>query len=276
MGAHSNREGLPLDIAIVIPARYGSRRFPGKPMAMIRGVSLLHRVWLIARAVTGVSRVYVATDDQRVAGHAEEFGASVIMTSPECENGTVRTQQAVRLLKTPPDAVINFQGDAVLTPPWVLQGLVEAFHADPTLHLVTPAVHLAWDELEELRRSKIKTPFSGTLVVFDRFMNALYFSKTIIPSLRERDPARRPPVYRHIGLYGYSVPALERLSTLEATPLEKSEGLEQLRALENGIPIRVVLTDYRGRTHWSVDSPEDAAMVETLIARDGELVPLPG
>ena len=264
-----------MDIAIVIPARYGSRRFPGKPMAAIRGASLLHRVWLIARAVTGVSRVYVATDDERVAGHAREFGASVIMTAPECENGTVRTHQAVRTLADPPDAVINFQGDAVLTPPWVLQGLVDAFHADPALQLVTPAVHLGWDELEELRKSKETTPFSGTLVVFDRFMNALYFSKTIIPSLRERDPAKPPPVYRHIGLYGYSVATLDRLATLAPTPLEKTEGLEQLRALENGIPIRVVLTDYRGRTHWSVDSPEDAVMVETLIVRDGELVPLP-
>ncbi|MEI7609842.1 MAG: NTP transferase domain-containing protein, partial [Rhodospirillaceae bacterium] len=106
-----------LDIAIVIPARFGSKRFPGKPMAPIRGATLLHRVWLIARAVTGVSQVYVATDDARVAEHAHSFGATVIMTSPECENGTVRTHQAMRTLAKPPDAVINFQGDAVLTPP---------------------------------------------------------------------------------------------------------------------------------------------------------------
>ena len=264
-----------MEIAIVIPARYGSKRFPGKPMAPIRGASLLHRVWLIARAVTGVTQVHVATDDERVAEHAHGFGAAVIMTSPECENGTVRVHQAMRGLPRPPDAVINFQGDAVLTPPWVLQGLVDAFHADPSAQLVTPAVHLSWDELEELRESKRKTPFSGTLVVFDRFMNALYFSKTIIPSLRTRNPDQPPPVYRHIGLYGYRFETLERMAALAPTPLEQAEGLEQLRALENGIPIRVVLTDYRGRTHWSVDSPEDAAMVETLIARDGELVPLP-
>ena len=263
-----------MDIAIVIPARYGSKRFPGKPMAPIRGVSLLHRVWLIARAVSGVSQVWVATDDERVAGHARGFGANVIMTSPDCENGTVRVHQAMRSLDRPPEAVINFQGDAVLTPPWVLQGLVDAFRNDPAARLVTPAVHLSWDELEELRRSKETTPFSGTLVVFDRAGNALYFSKTIIPSLRNRD-MERPPVYRHIGLYGYRLDTLDRLAALPPSPLERAEGLEQLRALENGIPIRVVLTDYRGRTHWSVDSPEDAAMVETLIARDGELVPLP-
>ena len=264
-----------MDIAIVIPARYGSKRFPGKPMAPIRGASLLHRVWLIARAVTGVSQVYVATDDERVAAHASGFGAEVIMTSPECENGTVRVHQAMRSLPRPPDAVINFQGDAVLTPPWVLQGLVDAFHTDPTAQLVTPAVHLSWDELANLRKSKEITPFSGTVVVFDRTMNALYFSKTIIPSLRSRDPERPPPVYRHIGLYGYRMGTLDQLAALAPTPLEQAEGLEQLRALENGIPIRVVLTDYRGRTHWSVDSPEDAAIAEALIARDGELVPLP-
>ncbi len=260
---------------MVIPARYGSRRFPGKPMAPISGATLLHRVWLIARAVTGVSQVSIATDDQRVAEHARGFGASVIMTSPECENGTVRVHQAMRTLARPPEAVINFQGDAVLTPPWVLQGLVDAFHADPSARLVTPAVPLGWDELEELRKSKETTPFSGTLVVFDRAMNALYFSKTIIPSLRSRDSARPPPVYRHIGLYGYRFETLERLAALAPTPLEQAEGLEQLRALENGIPIRIVLTDYRGRTHWSVDSPEDAVQVAALIARDGELVPLP-
>ena len=263
-----------LDIAIVIPARFGSKRFPGKPMAPIRGVTLLQRVWLIARAVTGVSQVYVATDDARVAEHAQSFGATVIMTSPECENGTVRTHQAMRTLAKPPDAVINFQGDAVLTPPWVLQGLVDAFAGDPSAQLATPAVHLSWDELEELRKSKETTPFSGTVVVFDRAMNALYFSKTIIPSLRKRDQAQ-PPVYRHIGLYGYRLATLDRLAALPPSPLEQAEGLEQLRALENGIPIRVVLTDYRGRTHWSVDSPEDAVMVETLIGRFGELVPLP-
>ena len=264
-----------MDIAIVIPARYGSKRFPGKPMAPICGATLLHRVWLIARAGSGVSQVYVATDDERVADHARGFGAEVIMTSPECENGTVRVHQAMRSLPKPPDAVINFQGDAVLTPPWVLQGLADAFLTDPAAQLATPAVHLSWDELAELRQSKETTPFSGTVVVFDRFMNALYFSKTIIPSLRSRDPARPPPVYRHIGLYGYRFEALERMAALAPTPLEQAEGLEQLRALENGIPIRVVLTDYRGRTHWSVDSPEDAVMVETLIGRFGELVPLP-
>ena len=260
-----------MEIAIVIPARYGSRRFPGKPMAPIRGRSLLNRVWSIARAVTGVCQVYVATDDERVADHAKTFGAAVIMTAPECENGTERVYQAMCSLPQPPDAVINFQGDAVLTPPWVLQGLVDAFHADPSLKLVTPAVHLSWDKVEEIRKSKEASPTSGTLVTFDKNLNALYFSKTIIPYLRIRTMPE-PPVYRHIGIYGYRFDALNELATLPQTPLEIAEQLEQLRALENGIPIRIVLTDYRGRTHWSVDAPEDALYVEQIIAREGELV----
>ena len=217
-----------MDIAIVIPARIGSRRFLGKPMAPISGRSLLSRVWTIARAVTGVSQVYVATDHETVAHHAESFGAKVIMTDSSCETGTDRVYQAMASLSKPPDAVINFQGDAVLTPPWVIQGLVDAFHADPGLSLVTPAVHLSWDKVEEIRKSKEVSPTSGTLVTFDKNMNALYFSKTIIPYLRIRTMPE-PPVYRHIGIYGYSFPALKQLAGLPQTPLEIAEQLEQLR-----------------------------------------------
>ncbi len=263
-----------MDIAIVIPARFGSRRFPGKPMASIRGRSLLNRVWSIAKMVTGVAEVYIATDDERVADHAQSFGAKVIMTAPECENGTERVHQAMLTLPRRPDAVINLQGDAVLTPPWVVQALADAFHADPSLQLVTPAVHLSWEKVEEIRKSKENSPTSGTLVTFDKNLNALYFSKTIIPYLRIRTMPE-PPVYRHIGIYGYAFDALDRLATLPQTPLEIAEQLEQLRALENGIPIKIVLTDYRGRTHWSVDDPADALKVEEIIDREGDLIPAP-
>jgi 3-deoxy-manno-octulosonate cytidylyltransferase (CMP-KDO synthetase) len=261
-----------MKIAIVIPARYGSRRYPGKPMAPIRGKSLLGRVWSIARAVTGVEQVYVATDDVRVADHAQSIGAEVIMTSRDCENGTERVHQAMLTLPAPPDAVINLQGDAVLTPPWVIQALVDAFHADPALALVTPAVQCSWTQVEEIRRSKEMSPTSGTLVTFDKNGNALYFSKAIIPYLRIINREAPPPVFRHVGIYGYRFDVLDRLARLPQTPLEIAEQLEQLRALENGIPIRVVLVDYRGRTHWSVDSPEDVLKVEELLEREGELV----
>lgn len=260
-----------MDIAIVIPARYGSRRFPGKPLVEIKGRSILNRAWSIAKAVERVSEVYVATEDARVAEHAAGFGAQAIMTSKECANGTERVREALKALPKPPDAVINFQGDAVLTPPSVVQALVDAFHGDPSVRLVTPAVRCSWRQVEEIKVSKEKSPTSGTLVTFDKNHNALYFSKALIPYLRITD-MKTPPVYRHIGIYGYRLATLEELAALEPTPLEIAEQLEQLRALENGIPIKVVVVDYRGRTHWSVDAPEDIAIVEGLIEREGELL----
>jgi 3-deoxy-manno-octulosonate cytidylyltransferase (CMP-KDO synthetase) len=263
-----------MDIAIVIPARYASRRFPGKPLAAVAGHSLLSRAWTIAKSVDGVRDVYIATEDARIADHARALGATAIMTSEECENGTERVREAVRTLAAPPDAVINLQGDAVLTPPWVIQALVDALEADPTIRFVTPAVRCNWRQYDAIVASKETNPASGTLVTFDKRFNALYFSKSIIPYVRSKD-MDLPPVYRHIGIYGYRLDALEELASLEKTPLEAAEQLEQLRALENGIPIRIVVVDYRGRTHWSVDAPDDVAIVEELIGREGELVNFP-
>jgi len=262
-----------MDIAIVIPARYGSRRLPGKPMSLIAGRSLLSRMWGIAKAVQGVAAVYVATDDERVAEHARSFGGEVIMTDPACENGTERVYQAMTRIDRKFDAVINLQGDAVLTPPWVVQGLVDAFHADPATTMVTAAVRLTWETLADLVRLKQGSPTSGTTVTMDKTGHALYFSKGIIPYLRIKDETKPPPVHRHIGIYGYSMAVLTEMATLPQTPLEIAEQLEQLRALENCIPIKVVLVDYQGRTHGSVDAPEDIVEIEAIIKRDGELLP---
>lgn len=260
-----------MKIAIVIPARFGSKRLPGKPMVKVAGVSLLERVWRIAKAVQGVAGVYVATDDERVADHARSFGAEPIMTPSDVATGTDRVRAALQAMNDPPDAVINLQGDAVLTPPWVVQALVDAFHADKSVGMVTAAMRCSWKQLAEIQELKSHSPTSGTLVTLDKFGRALYFSKTIIPYLRTQT-FETPPVHRHIGIYGYTAAVLEQLASLEQTPLEIAEQLEQLRALENGIPIKVALVDYRGRTHGSVDTPEDIPVVEEIIAREGELV----
>ena len=260
-----------MKIAIVIPARFGSKRLPGKPMVAISGVTLLERVWRIASAVTGLSGVYVATDDQRVADHAAGFGARAVMTPADCATGTDRVRAALGAMEDRPDAVINLQGDAVLTPPWVVQALVDCFLADPSLPMVTAAVRCSWRQLAELQELKTHSPTSGTTVTMDKFGRALYFSKQVIPYLRTQT-FDTPPVHRHIGIYGYSAATLEQLATLEQSPLEIAEQLEQLRALENGIQIKVALVDYRGRTHGSVDTPEDIPVVEEIIAREGELV----
>jgi 3-deoxy-manno-octulosonate cytidylyltransferase (CMP-KDO synthetase) len=206
-----------------------------------------------------------------VAEHAASFGADVILTSPDCPTGTDRVHAAVQLMARRPEAVINLQGDAVLTPPWVVQGLVDALHDEPTAGMVTAAVHCSWRQYDEIVALKAESPASGTLVTMDRSGRALYFSKAIIPYLRTRGDAP-PPVHRHVGIYGYSCTILGQLCRLPQTPLEVAEQLEQLRALEHGIPIKVVVVDYRGRTHGSVDSPEDVAFVEAVIAREGELV----
>lgn len=260
-----------MKIAIVIPARFASKRLPGKPMVKVAGISLLERVWRIAKAVNGVSGVYVATDDERVADHARSFGAEAIMTPSDVATGTDRVRAALHKMESPPDALINLQGDAVLTPPWVVQALVDEFHADHSVGMVTAAVRCSWRQLAELQELKTHSPTSGTTVTMDKFGRALYFSKTVIPYLRTQT-FEVPPVHRHIGIYGYSAAVLDQLASLEQTPLEIAEQLEQLRALENGIPIKVALVDYKGRTHGSVDTPEDIPVVEEIIAREGELV----
>jgi 3-deoxy-manno-octulosonate cytidylyltransferase (CMP-KDO synthetase) len=263
-----------MEAVIVIPARYGSTRFPGKPLAMIQGLSLLSRTWQIAKAVRGVDDVYVATDDERIADHAIGFGGKVQMTSPACANGTERILQALHLLRLKPAIVINLQGDALLTPPKAIEALVNALKNDKSLGFATLSTRLQRRQYEELLQQKSNGKPGGTLVTVDRQGKALYFSKSIIPYVRNADDYDNDglPVYRHIGLYGYRYDVLEYLVSLEPTPLELAEGLEQLRALENGIAIKVVEVDYHGRTHWSVDSPEDAKTAEQIILREGEIL----
>lgn len=256
---------------IIIPARKGSTRFPNKPMAPIRGKKLLHRTWLIAKAVQRIDDVYIATDDEEIREKAENFGAKVLMTRPECQNGTERVFDAIQQLQIKPDIAVNLQGDAVLTPPWVIQSVVDVMQKDPSLPLATPATQLDWKHYDEFVQSKAGGRASGTLVVFDLKSNALYFSKGLIPFVRDRQISH-PPIYRHIGLYAYRYEVLTKYVQLAPTPLEEMEKLEQLRALENGISIRVVPVDYRGRTHWSIDNPEDIQVVEDIIGREGELV----
>ncbi|MBX7066548.1 MAG: 3-deoxy-manno-octulosonate cytidylyltransferase [Parachlamydiales bacterium] len=255
---------------IIIPARMASTRFPDKPLALIAGKNMIERVWSIAKAVPGASDVWIATDDPGLASFAKQFGANVLMTSPSCPTGTDRVAEAARKLDGN-TIFFSLQGDAVLTPPWVIDEVLKTMLHDPSIQMATPAVRLKGQALHDFIQSKKGGSSSGTTVVFDQKGNALYFSKALIPYDRnELNPER--PIYRHIGLYAYRMDTLQRLSALPEGPLEKSEKLEQLRALENGIPIRVVEVDYRGRTHGSVDRPEDVSIVEAIIAREGELL----
>jgi 3-deoxy-manno-octulosonate cytidylyltransferase (CMP-KDO synthetase) len=256
---------------VVIPARYASSRFPGKPLANVGGVPMIRRVWAIARAAEGVSRVVVATDDSRIADAVRGFGGEFVMTPESCRNGTERTHAAVAALGAKDAAVINLQGDAVLTPPWVIAALAQAMAQDASIRIGTLATRMAQDAFAALKRQKEGGQAGGTTVTFDRAGDALYFSKSLIPFVKK--PGGELPVYRHIGIYAFRPETLAQYVTLPMGPFEKAEELEQLRALENGIKMRVVQCNYRGRTHWSIDSPADLVEAEAILAREGELLP---
>jgi len=262
---------MPESAVIVIPARMASSRFPNKPLALIKGKTMIERVWHIAKAVPHANEVIIATDSDDLRRFAEGFGANVVMTSPECLTGTDRVAETSRLLDQKHNIFFSFQGDAVLTPPWVIEAVLHAMLADPTIQMATPAVHLKGQTFTDFIASKRGGSSSGTTVTFDKTGKALYFSKAVIPYHREENHPDRM-IYRHIGLYAYRAQTLQQLSLLPEGAFEKSEKLEQLRALENGIPIQVIPVDYRGRTHGSVDRPDDIAFVERIIETEGELL----
>ncbi|MDD3029071.1 MAG: 3-deoxy-manno-octulosonate cytidylyltransferase [Alphaproteobacteria bacterium] len=267
--------------AIVIPARYGSTRLPGKPLAMIAGKTMLQRVVALAQTAAKDDpnvTILVATDDERIEAHAKEIGVNVIMTPVSCPTGTDRAQAAVASLETKPDFILNLQGDAPLTPPDFIRAMIDSFAKEPA-DLVTPVTRLSWEQLDRLREEKKLTPFSGTTVSFDQITGrAHWFSKNIIPAVRKEKDLRAQspmsPVWRHIGLYGYSRAMLETFPSLPEGTYEKLEGLEQLRVLEHDFKIKCVPVDYAGRANMSgIDSPEDIARAEALIAQHGELAP---
>jgi 3-deoxy-manno-octulosonate cytidylyltransferase (CMP-KDO synthetase) len=172
--------------AIIIPARYGSTRFPGKPLVAIGGVSMLARVTEIARSAAEKFRnitVAVATEDERIAGHCAEIGVDCVMTSDVCRTGSDRVLEASQQLGGDFDFVVGLQGDAPFTPVEAPQKLIETFIGDPTCEVVTPVVRLRWSELDALREAKKTTPFSGTTCVTDKTGRALWFSKMILPAM---------------------------------------------------------------------------------------------
>lgn len=256
---------------IVIPARFGSTRLPGKPLASINGKSLIYRTWSIAKTIEHVDEVFVATDDERIMAHAHGFGAKVIMTPVGCRNGTERAFAAANTLSPRPEIILNLQGDAVLTPPWTIQALLDTMLNDSSIGLATTATQMNLEQYHQMLDAKKNHCVGGTTVVFDKNHNALYFSKNMIPFLRKTDVTPLP-LFRHIGLYIYRYNILKQYLSMAPTPLEITEGLEQLRALENGIPIKIVTVDYKGRTHWAIDSQEDIEIAEKIIREEGELL----
>lgn len=273
---------MPLYIAnmktlIIIPARYASTRLPGKPLAEIAGKPMIERTVHCARAATASMHdveIYVATDDERISSYCGEHNIDYVLTSPYCKSGTDRVAQAVNTLQSGADFIINLQGDAPLTPPRFIRALIDAFKKDPC-DVVTPVQQLSWDALDNLRRAKQTTPFSGTCAVFHpQTHHAYWFSKNIIPAMRNEDVRRKgnslSPVYQHVGLYGYSPDMLSHYSDMQESLYEQLEGLEQLRLLENRFVIRCIPVEHRFYVNSGVDSQEDVVRAEAYITNNGD------
>lgn len=265
---------------IVIPARYGSTRFPGKPLTLIAGKTMLQRVYEIAtQAILNIpnTQVVIATEDERIHKAAQEMGAKVVMTPADCKTGSDRALAACEALSSPVDYVVNLQGDAPLTPPFFISAILENLIHHKTAEVSTPYVQLSWQELDNLRQRKINSPFSGTTLTVNQDQKALWFSKNIIPAIRDEEKLRKKqgksPVLGHIGLYAYTYSALKQFVALPEGKYENLEGLEQLRLLENNICIQGVEVDYRDLPVMSgVDTPHDAKRAEELILAYGEIL----
>jgi 3-deoxy-manno-octulosonate cytidylyltransferase (CMP-KDO synthetase) len=220
--------------------------------------------------------VVVATDDERITQHCHDIGIPSMMTSANSPSGTDRVAEVIKQVNDKPDFILNMQGDAPFTPPDFLRAMIQAF-SDSPCDVVTPVTQLSWKQLDELRTNKLTTPFSGTTVTFDtKTGEAFWFSKSIIPAIRQeatlRSQEELSPVFRHIGLYGYSLNMLQHYVTLPEGKFEKLEGLEQLRILEHGYRIHCVPVDFQDHANMSgIDSPEDLVRAEALIAKHGEL-----
>jgi len=261
-----------MDSVIIIPARYDSTRLPGKPLHPIAGKAMIQRVYELANAVKNADAVYVATDDERIVEFVDGFGGKSIMTSKTCRNGSDRCFAAAENLPEKPKFVVNFQGDSPLIPPIFIEKVIDELKTNGDVQIATPAIRVTEETYKHYQQDMAANKAGGTTVVFKKNGDAMYFSKAPIPFLRDYDPADPLPVFKHIGIYGYRYNALETYVGLTPTQLEQIEGLEQLRAMENDIPIRVVTIDPFDRTIWGVDSPQDVERAEAIIAREGEIL----
>jgi 3-deoxy-manno-octulosonate cytidylyltransferase (CMP-KDO synthetase) len=258
-----------MSAVIIIPARYASSRFPGKPLTEIAGKPLIRWSYDAAGQVEGVADVYVATDDARIAQAVEGFGGRSLLTPESCANGTERVAACLDRLPEA-DLLVNFQGDALLTPPAFVQALIAHMEANPDAQVGTIAVRCSAETFRHLAEDAARGRVGGTTTVLDGAGNALYFSKRILPYLPEgRMPDADMPVLLHLGLYAYRRSALERYVAMGTTMLETVEGLEQLRFLVAGVPVAVLALEEQGYPIVEVNNPSDVALVEGILARRG-------
>jgi 3-deoxy-manno-octulosonate cytidylyltransferase (CMP-KDO synthetase) len=257
---------------VFIPARYASTRYPGKPLVELTGAtgekkSLIQRSWEAAKAVDGIDAVYVLTDDDRIRDAAEAFGAEVIMTSSEARNGTERCAEGVAQLTETPEVVVNLQGDAPLTPAWFVSDLVAHMKANPEAQMATPVLLTEADTLANFVTDRKEGRVGGTTAVMRTDGTAIYFSKEVLPYVGSLETP--PEVWHHVGCYAYRPGALTAYAGWPEGPLEKAEGLEQLRFLENGWPVACVKVEGKGRVFWELNNPVDVERIEMVLKKEG-------
>lgn len=264
-----------MSVLIVIPARFASTRYPGKPLVELRGATghkrtLIERSWRAAMSVAGVDRVVVATDDDRIRTAAEAFGAEVVMTSDTCVNGTERCAEAHEVLGGGFDIVVNLQGDAPLTPHWFVEDLVTGLRGDPEAEIATPVLRCNGEMLAGFKEDRLNGRVGGTTAVFSAAGAALYFSKEVVPFTgRDFAPDEDTPVFHHVGVYAYRPDALAAYPTWPMGPLERNEGLEQLRFMENGRRVLCVEVQAKGRQFWELNNPADVERLESMMTQMG-------
>lgn len=235
--------------AIIIPARYGSTRLPGKPLIEVNNKPIIQWVYEKAKMSTLATKVIVATDDERIFQAVKAFGGEVEMTSPHHASGSDRIFEVLQ--KYPEiNIAVNVQGDEPLIEPSSIDKAIAALTSDSDAMMSTLAREISFEDAKNPNLVK---------VVFDNFKNALYFSRSAIPFLRNQGEA---PFYGHIGLYAYKKEALEKMTSLEQSSLEKAESLEQLRALQNGIKIKVEIVSY---APIGIDTLEDVEAFRALV-----------
>jgi 3-deoxy-manno-octulosonate cytidylyltransferase (CMP-KDO synthetase) len=239
----------------VIPARYGSTRLPGKALLEIAGAPMLRHVFERAQAARRLDEVIVATDDVRIAAAVRDFGGEAVLTSPDHQSGTDRVAEACAGRTF--DVVVNVQGDEPLLDPSDVDALVAALEARSDAELATLAVELPAEQASDPNAVK---------VALDRQGFALYFSRLPIPYRRDAVPGTVPGTYlKHKGIYAYRADALRRFASLPPTPLEQAESLEQLRALEHGMRVYVVVSQHDS---IGVDTPDDLERVRRIVERE--------
>ena len=237
---------------VVIPARYGSTRFPGKPLALLRGKPVIQHVYEQAVRARRADAVVVATDDRRILEAVERFGGRAVMTSPDARSGTERAAEAARARSEA--VIINVQGDEPLVQPEMVDQLAEYLER----HRAVPMASV----MTRLRRGEDAANPNVVKVVVDRDGFALYFSRAPIPCMRQETS----PFFKHIGVYGFQRHFLLQFPHLDPTPLEQAEQLEQLRALEHGYRIKLLETAHDTA---GVDTPDDLARIEAMMSQAG-------